>query len=354
MKALMMAGGTGGHVFPALAVADELRRRGHEVVWLGVRGGMEADIARRNGYPLQEIEYRSPRRQSRILAALALLRAVFRACGVMRGVKPDLVVGMGGYASVPGGLASRLCGLRLVIHEQNSLAGKANRLLARFAHKVLVAYPGALRAPKDEALEVGNPVRDGFGSMRPPEERMAGRSGPMRLLVLGGSQGAKFLNENLPQAIGAMAPGSRPVVVHQCGRGNRGPVEAAYAAHQANADVREFIDDVAGEMERADLFAGRCGAATLAEIAAAGLGSMLFPYPYATEQHQSRNAQFFARAGAAVVIEETDFAPGLFAKELADIGRERALQMASAARGIAHANAAGKFADVCEGVVRAS
>jgi len=348
-----MAGGTGGHLYPALAAAEEFVARGHEVSWLGVSGGMEGRVVPRHGYAIRTVDYRTPRGQGKARALATLARAVLQARRALRAAAPDVAVGMGGYTSVPGGIASWLGGIPLVIHEQNSLAGKANRLLARLARRTLAAYPGAFGRAR-AAAEVGNPVRRAFAEIPPPEERMRGRDGPLRLLVLGGSQGARFLNENLPGVIAAMGRPSRPEVVHQCGPGNAQQVGRAYAKLGVDADVSEFIDDMAGAMAAADLMAGRCGAATLAELSAAGLGSVLFPYPHATEGHQLANAEHFARAGAALVVEEGKFDPGATAREIAGIGRGRALEMARAARALGRAGAAGAFVDACEEAARAA
>jgi len=279
---------------------------------------------------------------------------VLQARSALRAAAPQLAVGMGGYVSVPGGIASWLGRIPLVVHEQNSLAGKANRLLARLATRTLAAYPGAFAGGALAVTEVGNPVRKAFAEIPPPEERMRGREGPLRLLVLGGSQGARFLNENLPGVIAAVEKSSRPEVVHQCGPGNGEQVGRAYAELGVEASVHEFIDDMAGAMAEADLMAGRCGAATLAELSAVGLGSVMFPYPHATEGHQLKNAERFSCAGAALVVEEGNFDRGTMARELSGIGRERALSMAQAARAVGREGAAGAFVDACEEAVRAA
>ncbi len=355
MTFVVMAGGTGGHVFPGLAVADELCLRGHKVAWMGSSSGIEGRVAPKAGYDICEITYCSPRGRGRIRALLDLWRAVREATRSIRRLRPSLLIGMGGYMSVPGGLAGRRAGVPLVIHEQNALAGKANRLLARFAKRSLVGYPGSFGGSVKDGttVHVGNPVRKGFSEAPEPDVRIKGRSGPLRILVVGGSQGSQFLNERIPEVVAEMDAGARPEVVHQCGAGNRGTVENAYLERSVQATVHEFIDDMARAMAEADLMVSRCGAATLAEMSAVGLGSVLVPYPHATEQHQLMNARHFENEGAGIVVEQSGFDAAGLARRLAGIGRGETLRMAQAARRVNPADSARRIVDLCEEVARA-
>lgn len=349
---LVMAGGTGGHVFPALAVAAELRARQREVVWLGTRRGIEARLVPAAGIPIEwiEVEGLRGRGAGRWLAApLLLARAVWQALGVLRRVRPDVVLGCGGFVSGPGGLAAWLTRTPLVIHEQNAIAGMTNRWLARLAGTVAEAFAGSFGAAR-RTVVTGNPVRAAIESLPPPAERFAARSGPPRLLVFGGSQGAAALNRLLPRALALLPAAERPVVLHQAGGHGAADTEALYRELGVAADVRAFVDDMAAAYAQADLAVSRAGALTVSELAAAGLGALLVPFPAAVDDHQTRNAEWLARGGAALVRAESALTPESLAAELRRLlagGRAGLLAMAEAARAVAVPAAAARVAGLC-------
>jgi UDP-N-acetylglucosamine--N-acetylmuramyl-(pentapeptide) pyrophosphoryl-undecaprenol N-acetylglucosamine transferase len=348
---MIMAGGTGGHVMPGLAVADEMRARSWQVVWLGVPGGLESELVPAHGIPMRWVRIgglRGKGLSTRLLAPWRLARALWQALQVLREVRPAVVLGLGGYVAFPGGLMAAMTGRPLVIHEQNSIAGLTNRVLARFARRSLVAFPGAL----PDAQCCGNPVRAAVAGLAPPEERMHGREGPLRLLVVGGSLGAKALNDALPAALAMIPPERRPRVVHQSGKGHVEALRAAYAAAGVDADVRAFIDDMAGEYGRADLVICRAGAMTVSELAAAGLASLLVPYPHAVDDHQTANARFLADRDAALLMPQQTLDPAGLAALLDGMDRGRLLVMARRARGLARPHAGREIADACEAVAK--
>ena len=344
---LIMAGGTGGHVMPGLAVAQEMRRRAWKVVWLGNPQGMEAALVPRHGIAMRPVDFGGLRGKglaTRLALPWNLLRACVQSARALRAEQPSVVLGMGGYVSFPGGLMARLTGRPLVLHEQNSVAGLANRVLARLASRVLVAFPDALRG----AQWTGNPVREEILSIAAPAQRFAGRSGPLRLLVVGGSLGAQALNERLPAALALIDPVGRPQVVHQAGRGRAADVVQRYAQAGVTAEVREFIDDMAGELARADLVVCRAGAMTVAELAAVGVASVLVPFPHAVDDHQSGNARFLSERGAAWLLPQDQADPARLAHLLGGLTRARLLEMAELAREAARPDATREVADVCE------
>ncbi|WP_426662370.1 undecaprenyldiphospho-muramoylpentapeptide beta-N-acetylglucosaminyltransferase [Rhodanobacter aciditrophus] len=345
---LIMAGGTGGHIFPGLAVADALRAQGVPVTWLGAVGGMEGKVVPAHGIELHEIRVGGLRGKSwktRLAAPLMLVRALLSAFAVLRRVKPRSVLSMGGYVAGPGGLAARLLRRPLLVHEQNRVAGFTNRKLAAHAQRVLAGFADAL----PDAEWVGNPVRGAIAALASPEQRFAGRTGRTRLLVLGGSLGARALNLALPQALALLPPERRPDVLHQCG--NRGLDEAreAYAKAGVEAQVVPFIEDMAGTYGWADLAVCRAGALTLAELTAAGLGAVLVPFPHAVDDHQTRNAEALVAAGAAELIQESDLNVEQLARRLDALlaDRVRLLAMAEAARTLAKPDAAAAIARAC-------
>src|SRR5450631_3955009 len=298
---LIMAGGTGGHVFPALAVAKVLRERGVAVVWLGVPGSMESRLVPANGFPIEWVRVagiRGKGLKTWLLAPWRIVAAVAQALRVLRRVQPRSVLGLGGYVSGPGGIATWLLRIPLLIHEQNAIAGMTNRWLARLATQVLEAFPGSFR-PEDHARAIGNPVRADIAALAPPQVRFEGREGRSRLLIFGGSQGALRLNLVVPQALARVDPGIRPQVRHQCGARGLQAARAAYAEARVEADVLPFIDDMAEALSWADLAVCRAGAMTIAELQAAGLGAILVPLPVATDDHQTKNAEVMVRSGAA-------------------------------------------------------
>ena len=345
--ALIMTGGTGGHIFPALAVADELKSRGWTLVFLGAEGGMETTLVPQHGYTLETLPMRGMRGNGLrrwLSLPWMLARALAGAATVIFRHRPDVSVGFGGYTGFPGGLMTRLLFKPLVIHEQNSVAGLTNRLLSRLASRTLFAFPAAF--PQREGL-VGNPVRAAIAAVPAPEARFAGRSGPLRVLVVGGSLGAQALNEALPAALARLPATQRPQVTHQAGAKAIDALRAAYAAVKVNADCRSFIDDMASEYAQADLVICRAGALTVAELAAVGVGSVLVPYPHAVDDHQTGNARYLADAGAARLWPQGELNAEALADWLAALTRERCLEMAQAARRMALTDAASKVADVC-------
>ncbi|MHA7833794.1 MAG: undecaprenyldiphospho-muramoylpentapeptide beta-N-acetylglucosaminyltransferase [Algiphilus sp.] len=350
MKILIMAGGTGGHVFPALAVAELLRADQHEVEWMGTAAGLEARVVPEQGIPLRTIDVRGLRGtgwRRLVVAPFAILRAILQALAIVRRLQPAVVLGMGGFAAGPGGVAAWLLRRPLVIHEQNAAAGMTNRLLARFARRTLQAFPDAL--PK--ATLVGNPVRAAFSALPPPEQRIADRDGPLRLLVVGGSQGARALNERVPQALALCAPGLFEVW-HQGGRTVE-VAQQAYADAGLSARIDAFIDDMAAAYAWADLVVCRAGAMTVAELSAAGVGAILVPFPAAVDDHQTRNGQHLVDREAAVLIQEAVLSPQRLADCLQDIGhRDRLLRMAQAARAAAMPDSGNRIAAACLEVAR--
>lgn len=348
---LIMAGGTGGHVFPALAVARALQARRREVVWLGTRRRIEARLVPAEGIPIEWIDIEGLRGRGLggwIAAPVKLLRAVSQALRVMRRVRPGVAFGGGGFASGPGGLAAWLTRTPLVIHEQNAAAGLTNRWLARFADTVAEAFPGSFPG-RDDVVTTGNPVRREIALLPPPEERFAGREGRLRLLVFGGSQGAGVLNRVVPRAVALLPDAVRPHVLHQAGTAQLEATTGLYRQLGVEADVRAFIDDMPGAYAAADFAVTRSGS-TVSELAAAGLGALLVPLAVAMDDHQTRNAGFLVAAGAARMIRESELTPERLGQELLEIlegGREAPLRMARAARSVAVTDAAERLADLC-------
>ena len=355
MKApvLIMAGGTGGHVFPALALARMLRAGSHDVVWLGTRRGLEARVVPADGFAIEWLSVGGLRGKgiATLLAApFKLLRALAQALSIMRRHRPAVVVGLGGFVTGPGGLAAWLCRRPLIIHEQNAIAGFTNRCLARFAREVLTAFPGAF-APGVAVREIGNPVRSDIVALPDPAQRFAGRCGPIRLLIVGGSLGAARLNSMVPQALAeAQRRGTVEFDVrHQAGERLLESARAAYVQTRVRAQVSAFIEDIAAAYAWADLIICRAGALTVSELAAAGLGAVLVPYPNAVDDHQTHNAQFLVQAGAAVCIADRDLTATRLADELLRLCADRTLlaQMAARAREHARPDAAAELLRSC-------
>lgn len=346
---MVMAGGTGGHIFPALAVADVLRSRGWQVVWLGARGGMEERLVPTRGYAAEWIRFGGVRGKGwlrKLLLPAALLIAFWQSAGAIFRHRPDVVLGMGGYAAFPGGMMAALFGKPLLIHEQNAIPGLANRVLAGVADRVLSAFPDAFEGRVD-VIWSGNPVRREIVELAPPEARFAGRSGPLRLLVVGGSLGAKALNEIVPQALGLLEPSLRPVVTHQAGNAHADAVRGLYRELAVDAEVLAFVDDMAARYGEADLIVCRSGATTVTELAVAGVGSILVPFPHAVDDHQTRNARYLSDRGAALLMPQQELSPQSLAAVLRGLNREKLLEMARAARGVGKPDAAQKVADLC-------
>jgi len=350
--AMIMAGGTGGHVFPALATARVLRGRGYDIVWLGTRRGIEARLVPAEGIPVEWLSV-SGLRGKGVVALLAapfrLATALVQALGAVRRHRPAVVLGAGGFASGPGGVAAWLLRRPLVVHEQNAVAGLTNRVLARLADRVLEGFPGSFgRGVRAE--HVGNPVRAEIAAVSPPERRYGSRTGRVRLLVFGGSQGSARLNAVVPAAIAELPPSLRPEVLHQTGRNGYDETVASYRSRRIEADVRPFIDDMAGAYGWADLAVCRSGALTVAELAAAGIGAVLVPFPAAVDDHQTRNAEFAVQAGAAILMPESTLTPVSLAaklRELLEAGRPLLERMARAARAAAITDADRRLADAC-------
>lgn len=348
MRALIMAGGTGGHVFPALAVAAELQIRGWQVEWLGSEQGMENQLVPKAGITLHRLRVRGLRgggKWRKLAAPLMLLRAIWQARGVLRKVKPDVVLGFGGYASGPGGLAARLAQKPLLIHEQNAVAGMTNRYLSRFATVSLQAFPGALKG----AQVVGNPVRTDILSLTSPSMRYHEHTGALRILVLGGSQGAQALNAKLPAGFVKSFADEPLSIRHQCGKGNLGATQAAYQQAGIKAEVSEFISDMCAVYGWADLVICRAGALTVSEVAAAGVPALFVPFPAAVDDHQTRNAEFLVQAGAAKLLPQSELNPTTLSRALADMkSRASLVVMAKKARQLAQADSAKRVADTCQ------
>lgn len=350
MRILIMAGGTGGHVYPALAVAAELKSRGAEIVWMGTRTGLEARVVPEAGYPVEWIGVSGLRGKgwsTWLAAPWRLLRALAEALAAMRRTAPRVVLGMGGFASGPGGLAAWLLRRPLVIHEQNAVAGLTNKLLARLARSVLEAFPDTFPERRG-ARCVGNPVRAGILALPAPEERMAGRGGRVRLLVLGGSGGALAINTLVPAALAKLPEAQRPEVRHQAGR-TLEAAQAAYREHGVDADLRAYIEDMADAYAWADLAVCRSGALTVSELAAAGLGALLIPYPFAVDDHQRVNGEYLTARGAADLFPQAELDAERLAERLESLcgDRERLRRMASAAREVSWPNATREIADTC-------
>ena len=348
---LIMAGGTGGHVFPALAVARHLEGEGARVLWLGTPGSFESRLIPDTGIPFHEVPVTGLRGKGWLgwlKAPFALIRALLLALRALRKLAPDLVLGMGGYATGPGGVAARLLGTPLVIHEQNAVPGLTNRLLARIATRVLEAFPGSFPAPR-RARHTGNPVREEVLRMAPPEQRLAGRSGPLRLLVLGGSQGARVLNEVVPVAIAGLADPAIVEVRHQTGEAHLQDTKACYRDAGIEAQAVAFIEDVAEAYGWADLVVCRAGALTVSELAVAGVASVLVPFPHAVDDHQTRNGLSLANADAAILIDQSELDAARLGDLLAEFhsARERLLSMAQAARQLGIPSATRQVSDCC-------
>lgn len=351
---LVMAGGTGGHIMPGLAVALALRDRGWQVAWLGNPQGMEGRLVPPQGIELSPLEFGGLRGKGLKTVArlpLALLAACRQAGRHLARIRPDVVLGMGGYVAFPGGIMARLRGIPVVLHEQNAVAGLTNRALARVAKRVLTGFPGALAGET-----TGNPVRAELRQVPPPAARYAGREGPLRILVVGGSLGAQALNSVVPQALAlwpdAAAGAPMPQVVHQAGEQHLPALQDAYAQAGVSADCRAFIADMATAYAQADLVICRAGAMTVAEIAVVGAAALFVPFPHAVDDHQSRNAAFLSDAGAGWLQQQSGLTPAWLAGWLAARTRPELAATAERARGLARPDATARIADVCAEVLK--
>jgi UDP-N-acetylglucosamine--N-acetylmuramyl-(pentapeptide) pyrophosphoryl-undecaprenol N-acetylglucosamine transferase len=342
---MIMAGGTGGHIFPALAVAEKMRDAGWRVVWLGNPQGMEARLVPQHGFEMISLDFAALRGKGllrKLLLPFNLLKGFWQAQKVIRRIAPSVVLGMGGYITFPGGMMAVLLGRPLVIHEQNSVAGLANRVLAGVADQVASGFPDVLK----KGLWVGNPVRPDIARLAPPAERLAGRSGALRLLVIGGSLGAQTLNEMVPQGMALLAASEQPQIVHQAGAKHLEALKASYAAAGVRANCVAFIEDMAGAYEWADLVICRAGALTVAELAAAGVASILVPFPHAVDDHQTSNARFLTRVGAAFLLPQAELTPEAIAL-IRNYSRGQLLEMAQKARSLAKPDATDEVVNLC-------
>jgi UDP-N-acetylglucosamine--N-acetylmuramyl-(pentapeptide) pyrophosphoryl-undecaprenol N-acetylglucosamine transferase len=347
---MVMAGGTGGHVFPGLAVAHLMQAWGWKVVWLGNPAGMEATLVAKHGIPMESVRFggvRGKGLKTKLMLPVNLLRACAQSLSVLRRVKPDVVLGMGGYITFPAGVMTALSGRPLVLHEQNSIAGLANKVLAKLARRVLVAFPNAL----PHAEWTGNPIREELARTLPPKARYAQRSGPLNVLVVGGSLGATALNEVVPRALAVLTPQQRPRIVHQAGAKHIDGLRANYAEAglQTGEDVQlvPFIDDMTSAYANADLVICRSGAMTVAEIAAVGVAAFFVPFPFAVDDHQTTNAAFLADHGAALVVQQRDLTADGLAAWLRGQTRESLAEMAERSRSLAKPDATEQVAQIC-------
>jgi UDP-N-acetylglucosamine--N-acetylmuramyl-(pentapeptide) pyrophosphoryl-undecaprenol N-acetylglucosamine transferase len=349
--ALVMAGGTGGHIFPGLAVAEALREQSWQVHWLGAPGSMESRLVPPRGFAFESVDFGGVRGKgplTLVLLPLRLLRAFWQSIRVVRRVRPDVVVGLGGYITFPGGMMSVLLGKPLVLHEQNSVAGMANRVLAGVADRSFTAFPDALK----KARWIGNPLRAGFLQQPAPAQRFAGRSGPLKVLVVGGSLGAKGLNDVVPKALALIPPDQRPVVTHQSGAKQIDELRANYAAAGVQAELTPFIDDTATAFAEADLVICRAGASTVTELAAVGAAAVYVPFPFAVDDHQTTNARFIVDAGGGWLVQQRDLAPAWLAQLMQGVDRAELLRKAEAAHSVARTSATADMVAACEELVR--
>lgn len=350
--ALVMAGGTGGHIFPGLAVAQALRERGWRVHWLGGSGSvsqpsMESRLVPPQGFAFEALDFSGVRGKGfRTLVMLPwrLLRACWQSIQVLRRVKPDVVVGLGGYITFPAGMMSVLLGRPLILHEQNSVAGMANKVLASVAKRIFTAFPNVMK----NGQWVGNPLRPAFIGGAEPATRFAGRSGPLRLLVVGGSLGARALNDIVPRALALMPPGQRPVVIHQSGAAQIDALRANYTAAGVQAQLTPFIDDTAQAFADADLVICRAGASTVTELAAVGAAALFVPFPFAVDDHQTTNARFLVDQGAGWLVSQHALTPEWLAAMLQKTERSTLLTCALQAKKMERIDAAAKIVAACE------
>jgi len=343
---MIMAGGTGGHVFPGLAVADFMRALGWRVVWMGSRAGMEARLVPERGYEVAWVRASAMRGKgllAKVLLPANLLVAFWQGARAIFAMRPDVVLGMGGYVAFPGGMMASLFNKPLALHEQNAIAGLTNKVLAKLADKVMVAFPDALAG----AQWTGNPVRADIAGVQAPGNRYAGRTGPLRLLVVGGSLGAQALNDTVPKALALFPDAARPQVVHQAGERNLEALRCAYAAAGVRGELVAFIGDMASRYAEADLVICRAGALTVSELSAAGLASVLVPFPYAVDDHQTANAKFLADKGAAMLLRQSEMNPALLAGLIGTLDRAKLQAMAEKARALGKPEATRLVAESC-------
>jgi UDP-N-acetylglucosamine--N-acetylmuramyl-(pentapeptide) pyrophosphoryl-undecaprenol N-acetylglucosamine transferase len=345
MKTIMiMAGGTGGHIFPGLAVAAEMRAAGWDVVWMGNRGGMEERLVPPHGHRTAWIRARAARGKglmAKLLLPANLLLSFWESARHILRVKPDVVLGLGGYVAFPGGMMASLLNRPLALHEQNAVAGLANRVLANVADKLMVGFPDALKG----AEWTGNPVRSAISALPVPEDRFKDRKGPLRIFVVGGSLGAQALNEALPKALALMD--EKPLVVHQAGEKHLESLKKNYEQAGVTGELVAFIDDMASRYAAADLVICRAGAVTVAELSAAGMASVLVPFPHAVDDHQTANARFLSSRAAAILLPQADLNPRTLARVIGSLDRPKLLEMARKARALGKPDAARLVSERC-------
>ena len=346
---LIMAGGTGGHIFPGLAVAEQMRAAGWEVVWMGARGGMEERLVPKHGYRAAWIRAKAARGKGlvqKLLLPANLLYSFWESARHIRSLRPNVVLGLGGYVAFPGGMMASLWNRPLALHEQNAIPGLANKVLAQVSDKVMAGFPRALK----NAEWTGNPVRAEIAAIAAPETRFQNRQGPLRILVVGGSLGAQALNESVPKALALM--NDRPEVVHQAGEKHLDALKKHYAEARVKGELVAFIDDMARRYAEADLVICRAGAVTIAELSAGGMASILVPFPHAVDDHQTANGKFLADHGAALLIQQRDLTPQKLAQMIRGLDRSRLLEMARKARALGKPDAARVVAERCMSIAR--
>ncbi len=345
--ALVMAGGTGGHIFPGLAVAEALRDAGWRVHWLGAPNGMESQLVPPRGFAFESVDFggvRGKGLKTLALLPLRLLKAFWQSLQVVRRVQPDVVLGLGGYITFPGGMMASLCGKPVVLHEQNSVAGMANKVLARVADRVFTAFPNVFKSGQ----WVGNPLRQAFTQQALPAERFAARTGPLRVLVVGGSLGAKALNDIVPQAMALIPAAQRPQVIHQSGAKQIDALRANYQAAGVQAELTPFIDDTASAFAQADLVICRAGASTVTELAAVGVAALLVPFPFAVDDHQTTNARFLVDQGGGWLVPQAELTAQALAARLQSLDRSQLLACAQKAYEQKKTNATREVVMACE------
>jgi UDP-N-acetylglucosamine--N-acetylmuramyl-(pentapeptide) pyrophosphoryl-undecaprenol N-acetylglucosamine transferase len=346
---LIMAGGTGGHIFPGLAVAAEMRAAGWDVVWMGARGGMEERLVPKHGYRAAWIRAKAARGKGlvqKLLLPANLLYSFWESARHIRSLRPNVVLGLGGYVAFPGGMMASLWNRPLALHEQNAIPGLANRVLSQISDKVMSGFPQALK----NAEWTGNPVRAEIAAIPAPEARFQNRTGPLRILVVGGSLGAQALNESVPRALALMT--DRPQVVHQAGEKHLEALNKHYREAKVQGELVAFIDDMARRYAEADLVICRAGAVTVAELSAGGMPSILVPCPHAVDDHQTANAKFLADHGAAILIQQRELSPRKIADLIGSLDRAKLLEMARKARALGKPDAARVVAERCMSIAR--
>jgi UDP-N-acetylglucosamine--N-acetylmuramyl-(pentapeptide) pyrophosphoryl-undecaprenol N-acetylglucosamine transferase len=346
---LIMAGGTGGHIFPGLAVAEQMRAAGWDVVWMGARGGMEERLVPKHGYRAAWIRAKAARGKGivqKLLLPANLLVSFWESARHIRKLRPDVVLGLGGYVAFPGGMMASLWNRPLALHEQNAIPGLANKVLAQISDKVMAGFPQALKG----AEWTGNPVRADIAAIPSPEGRFAGRQGPLKILVVGGSLGAQALNETMPKALALLD--NRPTVVHQSGEKHLDALKKHYKEAGVQGELVAFIDDMARRYAEADLVICRAGAVTIAELSAGGMASLLVPFPHAVDDHQTANARFLAERGAALLLQQRELSPQTHAQMIQGLDRTRLLDMARKARALGKPDAARIVAERCMSIAR--